>query len=251
VCPDDAVDRWVPDVVVLTCEHAGREVPPEYRRRFRGARDVLRTHRGSDIGSLAVGQRMAARVHAPLVFSLTTRLLVDLNRSIGSPQLFSEFTHDMDAADRETILARYYRPFRTTVGRLIEDSVGAGRAVLHLSIHSFADVLNERPRHLDIGLLFDPARASEVAVCEPWRLGIQAQSGDLRVAFNEPYLGVDDGHTTALRKVFPASRYAGIEVELRQGLVESPSEQRAAGELLAATLRPLLAPIEGAPQTGG
>jgi predicted N-formylglutamate amidohydrolase len=245
------IGRWVPDVVVITCEHAGREIPPEHRRRFRGERDVLRTHRGSDIGALAVAERMAARLHAPLLFSLTTRLLVDLNRSVGSRQLYSEFTSDMDSADREAVLARYYWPFRHAVRRLIEDGVGAGRSVLHLSIHSFVDVLGERPRHLDIGLLFDPDRASEVAVCNAWRAGIQAQSGDLRVASNEPYLGVDDGHTTALRKDFPASRYAGIEVELRQGLVENPSEQRAAGELLAATLRPLLAPVERAPRVEG
>ena len=251
MCPESDESRWTPDVVVITCEHAGREVPPEYRRRFRGAADVLRTHRGHDIGALAVAQRMAARLSAPLVFSLTTRLLVELNRSIESRQLFSEFMRDLDDAEREAVLARYYWPFRSGVRRLLEDSVRAGRTVLHLSIHSFVDVMDGRARALDIGLLFDPERHAEVSICEAWRAGIQAQGGDLRLAFNEPYLGIDDGHTTSLRKVFGAPQYAGIEVELRQGLVASPSEQRAAGELLAATLRPLLAPTHGAPQPGG
>lgn len=248
MCPEDAMEQWVPEVVVVTCEHAGCEAPPEHRHRFRGARDVLRTHRGHDIGALAVAERIAARLHAPLIFSLTTRLLVDLNRSIGSHDLFSEFTRDVDPSEREAILARYYRPFRAGVHRAIGDAIDAGRSVLHLSIHSFVDVIDGHPRDVDIGLLFDPERASEALICQSWRAGIQAQSGDLRLAFNRPYLGVDAGHTTTLRTVFPTERYAGIEVEFRQGFVGARSEQRAAGELLAATLRPLLAPAEGAPR---
>lgn len=244
--PDPPGARWTPDVLIITCEHAGREVPPEHRARFRNARDVLRTHRGSDIGALPVAERMAARLQAPLLFSLTTRLLVDLNRSTTSPQLFSEFTRDLDESEREAILARYYRPLRASVLRLIDDAVRARRAVLHLSIHSFVDVFDARPRDVDLGLLFDPERSSEVEICDAWRAAIQAQGGDLRLAYNQPYLGIDDGHTTTLRSRFPAAQYAGLEIELRQGLVATPSEQRAAGELLAATLRPLLASVEGA-----
>jgi predicted N-formylglutamate amidohydrolase len=57
---------------------------------------------------------------------------------------------------------------------------------------------------------------------------------------NEPYLGTDDGLTTHLRTVFPAAGYAGIEIEVRQGLVASEHQQQVIGDLLAASMPPVV-----------
>lgn len=223
--------------VVLTCEHGGCEVPPEHVGCFALAKEVLATHRGWDPGALLAARRMSELCGAPLVASTTTRLLVDLNRSLGHQQHFSEFTGALPDSERESIVRKHYAPFRAEVRRLIEAEVAAGRRVLHVSMHSFVDVLDgAQERDLDIGILFDPLREAEVSISEAWRAGIEAAAPGVRVAFNRPYLGIDDGHTTALREVFADPSYAGLEIELRQGFVRTNEAARAAGELLASAL---------------
>ena len=65
---------------------AGAKVPHEYRSLFRGHAALLRSHRGSDIGSHALAKSLARALRAPLLVTSTTRLLVECNRSsITSP----------------------------------------------------------------------------------------------------------------------------------------------------------------------
>ena len=110
---------------------------------------MLRTHRGFDAGSLAMARDLADGLGAPLVCSTTTRLLVDLNRSVGHPRLFSEVTRGLPPAERERILEEHYRPYR----RQAEDWVATQRRpVVHVSSHSFTPVLDGEVRNADIFL---------------------------------------------------------------------------------------------------
>ena len=77
------------DTFIITCEHGGNRIPAPYRRLFRGQRALLDSHRGYDPGSLVMAKALASAFGAPLVASTVSRLLIDLNRSIGHPQLFS------------------------------------------------------------------------------------------------------------------------------------------------------------------
>src|SRR5690606_9080611 len=83
------------DALVLSCEHGGNRVPPRYKDRFKDAEKLLESHRGYDLGALAVARRMAAALGAPLFYSRVSRLVVDLNRSQHHPRLFSEFLRDL------------------------------------------------------------------------------------------------------------------------------------------------------------
>ncbi len=236
MCPDRSRSVFV----LLTCEHGGREVPKPYRRHFSGGRAVLDSHRGYDPGSLGVALRMASRLPAPIIFSTVTRLLIDLNRSLDQPDTFSEFTRELPAAERTRIISSYYTPHRERVEQTVFAAIAAGQRVLHLGVHSCADELKGSKRELDIALLFDEARPLEQVLCERWRHEMNQRAGDLRYPFNAPYRGADDGLTTALRHRFKPREYLGIEIEVRQGMIGRVPEQRAAGELLASTLRTLL-----------
>lgn len=229
-------DFWRPTAVVITCEHAGNEVPEAYAAWFSGAEPVLASHRGWDIGSLGYALRLAARTAAPLIHTTVTRLLVEANRSPDDPGLFSAFSRDRNATEREEIIRRCYTPHRRAVESTIAALISGGGCVLHLGAHSFTDVLDGVPREMDIGLLFDPDRPSEASFCRAWMSRLQRRSPAYRVRSNQPYLGTDDGLTTFLRTVFPADRYAGVEIEVRQGMIGHPHEQRAIGDLLADTL---------------
>lgn len=87
---------------------------------------------------------------------------------------------------------------------------------MHLSIHTFTPVLDGETRRADVGLLYDPRRAGEVAFCARLKTAILERRTDLSVRKNYPYRGAADGFTTSLRKKWSAAEYVGIEVEVNQ-----------------------------------
>lgn len=220
------------DVVLLSCEHGGNAVPPDYAHLFRDAGEALTTHRGYDIGALGVAMRIASTLACPIVFSTTTRLLIDLNRSLDSPSLFSEFSRVLPEDERGRVVDRFYAPYRRNITQLVSSLIQSGRRVVHVGIHSFTDMWEGRRREIDLALLFDEARPSEASFCERWQLAMQAGSDGLRHRFNEPYRGSDDGLTTELRGRFTPDRYLGLEVEVRQGLLGNEAAQSEFGDLL-------------------
>lgn len=52
--------------LVLSCEHGGNRVPGPWKDRFRGARDVLDSHRGWDPGALSLARSRARALDATL-----------------------------------------------------------------------------------------------------------------------------------------------------------------------------------------
>lgn len=213
-------------------------MPPSYRALFRGAGEVLKSHRGWDPGALALAQRFAEAFQAKLFFSTTTRLLVELNRSLHHPKLFSDYTRGLSRDAKQQVLEAYYVPHRQAVERYIASEIAAGRSVLHIGVHSFTPELNGEVRQADIGLLYDPARTEERRFCAAWRTALLAAAPDLRVRKNYPYLGTADGFTTYLRRQFGAADYAGVELEVNQ---RYPLQAKSAWRQLQATLVSALA----------
>ncbi len=222
--------------IVVTCEHATNRVPDDLAARFKPHRALLKTHRGYDPGALAIANQIAATLAAPLFAGEVSRLIVELNRSPDSASLFSAATRDLNDASKRAILDRYYTPWRNAVREHIDR---APAPTLHLSVHSFTPELDGKTRELEIGLLFDPRRAPEKSFCERWRRAINADpdAAGLRVKMNLPYRGTSDGHTTALRAAFPASRYLGVELEVNNAMLTGARGQERVGAMLARTLR--------------
>lgn len=205
-----------PVSLLVTCEHGGNRVPALYRTLFAGQSRLLASHRGHDAGSLAMARRLARRTGAMLITASVTRLLVDLNRSVGHPRLLSEFSRRLPPADRQALLRRHYFPYRQRVESWIAAEIARGRRVVHVSSHSFTPVLAGQVRRADLGLLYDPSRRVERSLCEAWQRALMAADAGLRVRRNYPYAGTADGLTTALRRRFGPDRYAGIELEVNQ-----------------------------------
>ncbi len=228
------------DLLLLTCEHGGNDVPPIYAHLFTDAAAVLDTHRGYDLGALNVALRIASQQSAPLVFSTTTRLLIDLNRSMDSPTRLSEFSRVLNETDRAQLVDQFYRPYRENVSRLVRSAIHAGHRVVHVGIHSFTDVMHGITRELDLALLFDTSRPDEVSFCQRCHNAMLPGAHGLRLRFNEPYHGSDDGLTTTLRQHFAPGRYLGLEVEIRQGLLAQTPAQLTIADLLSDGLRQAL-----------
>src|SRR5882672_749711 len=201
------------DSFLITCEHGGNRIPAPYRHLFRGRRALLDSHRGYDPGSLVMAKALATAFRAALVTSTISRLLVDLNRSIGHPQLFSAATRGAPAKLRSKIVEQHYRPYRVQVERLVRQSVSRGRRVIHISSHSFTPELDGKVRGADVGLLFHPGRRREAELCARWKASLAAFAPELRVRRNYPYAGKGDGLTSHLRLRFPPKAYVGVELE--------------------------------------
>jgi predicted N-formylglutamate amidohydrolase len=210
--------------LILTCEHGGNRIPLRYARLFARASRVLQSHRGYDIGALRFARRLARRFRAPLYASTTSRLLADLNRSPRNPRCFSEFVAKLPRAEKLRILERHHRPHRERVERAIARFVRRGEPVLHIAVHSFTPVLAGEARRAEVGLLYDPAKPLERRLCAGWKAVLREVGPDLRVRRNYPYRGEADGIQTHLRRLFPARLYAGVELEVNQGVLGNPLE---------------------------
>lgn len=204
------------DHFLITCEHGGNRIPSRYRHLFAGFEALLQTHRGYDAGALALAGELARALAAPMFAATTSRLLVDLNRSIRHPRLYSEATRGAPATVRSEILESYYRPHRNKVEADIAKAVAHGGRVIHVASHSFAPVFDGAVRNADIGLLYDPARPGEVELCRRWQAQLKSWAPDLKVRRNYPYTGKSDGFTAYLRRRFPVEAYIGIELEINQ-----------------------------------
>ncbi len=207
------------DSFLITCEHGGNRIPSAYRGLFRGRKALLDSHRGYDLGALVMAKTLALAFQAPLVTSTVSRLLIDLNRSIGHPQLFSLAMRSAPATLRTKIVEQHYRPYRVKVERLVQQSVSRGRRVIHVSSHSFTPDLDGKVRRADVGLLYHPGRHGEAELCARWKASLAAFAPELRVRRNYPYAGREDGLTSHLRLRFPSNTYVGIELEINQSIV--------------------------------
>jgi predicted N-formylglutamate amidohydrolase len=199
--------------IIVTCEHAGNQVPETFAHIFENLQDVLQSHRGWDPGALEMAKFLAAECNAPFFCCETTRLLIEPNRSLDSHQLYSEYSRMLFETHHEQMLNGYYYPYRNGVEEVLTKM---SKPAVHLSIHTFTPVLDGKVRELDMGLLYDPDRPSESDFTNRLYDALEQTLPFLTIRLNEPYKGIDDGFTSYLRTKFPAKDYIGIEIEVNQ-----------------------------------
>ncbi len=207
------------DVLIVTCEHGGNEVPPDYASLFVDYSDLLQTHRGWDPGAKQLAEQMASQFNAPLFCATTTRLLIDLNRSIGHKNLHSEATHTLPLRVRRKIAAQHYTPHRDAVFAAVAREIDKGARVVHIASHSFTPELNGVVRLADVSCLYDSRRANEGLFAKSWLNAVHARMPKLVLRRNYPYDGKEDGLQSSLRRLYGADQYVGIELEVNQKFV--------------------------------
>lgn len=221
--------------LILSCEHAGNEVPDNLRYLFAKEKEVLNTHQGWDIGAWELAQFLSKKLSIDLSGCHTTRLLIEANRSLDSTHLFSEYSSVLSNDEKENLVSTIYKPYRDKIQQQIEKSA---KPVLHLSIHSFTPIWHGVERAVDIGILFDPDRKLETNYCQQLKLALEEKLPNQSIKLNEPYKGTDDGFTTWLRKRYDDKAYAGIELEVNQKYASRlPSIKREIFEAVETSLK--------------
>jgi predicted N-formylglutamate amidohydrolase len=198
--------------IILTCEHAGNQVPVRYRSIFENE-PALDSHRGWDLGALDLTVALSEALDIPCFVHHTTRLLVDVDSSLGSNQLFSEFSQPLADEDKQLLLDKYYFPYRLRVENAIAMT---GKPVLHLSVRTFAPVLENAENTVDIRILVNPKREFEKGISEKLCSMLKASLPSYSILQNVPGNGIGDRFTTYLRTRFSGEEYAGVEIRVNQ-----------------------------------
>lgn len=201
---------------VVTCEHAGNKVPTFFSGLFVSANEDLHSHKGWDIGAIEIATDLAQKLGVPLFQYDYTRLLIEANRSLQSPNLFSKYSKELQNDQKQYLIDTYYQPYRNSVEHWILEQISCGYGVIHLSIHTFTPIWHGEERHVDIGFLFDEARLLEKKFCTDWKINIESMTNNYSIVHNQPYSGADDGLTTFLRTKFLEKDYLGLEIEVNQ-----------------------------------
>lgn len=210
---------------LISCEHASNAIPRDSQKYFQSqdARDALNSPWAYDVGAARVARGLAPKLNVQPILGKHSRLLADLNRSPGHPQVFSRFTKGLSREQKQKILDQHHAPHWDHVENQVQQGLADGGRVVHLAIHSFMPVLHGQVRDADVGLLYDPGRPWERDLAQMFKAGLQTFLPGLRVRMNYPYKGVSDGLPTALRKKFSDEVYAGFEIEINQALLTDES----------------------------
>jgi predicted N-formylglutamate amidohydrolase len=217
--------------ILITCEHASNSIPAKFKHLFLGKKNILMSHRGYDQGSKYLGKVLSIGLNAPVIYGNFSRQLIDLNRSAHHRNAFSEITKFLSIAEKQYVICKYHQLHWEKINSIIEEKISAGHVVLHLGVHSFTPVLNNKVRTADVGILYDPRRKKErnfAQVCVK-RL---RENSQLRFRRNYPYLGKLDGLTTVLRKKYSEKSYIGLEIEVNHAVIMNHLQLKTMGQLL-------------------
>jgi predicted N-formylglutamate amidohydrolase len=181
---------------VLLCDHASRRIP--HRLGTLGLDPAqLSDHIAWDPGAAEVARRLSAHLDAPLVLSGYSRLVIDCNRPLSSPQSIVRSSAgvpipgnlQLSPEERRMRIDALFRPYHDAISRLLDGR--PSRATVLLSIHSFTPVLNGQPRpwHIGVSHWRDPRLATLL-------LEALDGTGDLVLGNNQPYpIEVDTDYT--------------------------------------------------------
>ncbi len=142
---------------VLICDHASHRLPR--RLGTLGLDETQRMdHIAWDPGAAQVARRLSLLLDAPLLLSGYSRLVIDCNRPLCSPESIPERSAGvrvpgnlaLPSTERNARVEALFRPYHEAIDRLLDSR--CGHPSLLLSIHSFTPALNGHPRPWHVGI---------------------------------------------------------------------------------------------------
>jgi predicted N-formylglutamate amidohydrolase len=205
-----------------------------------GAHDLER-HIAWDIGVLALGERLAARLDAPFIHQRFSRLVADCNRRPGAEDWAPARSdgsrvpgnEGLSNEDAEARLKEIFWPYHRAIAATIAERRRAGRPTLIVSLHSFTPRFQGQSRPWLYGVLHRGDSPLSARTLQGLRSRADGPVGD-----NQPYAmdGVD----------FTVPHHADrdgldyLELEVRQDLLADEQGAAAAAALLGEVLLDIL-----------
>jgi predicted N-formylglutamate amidohydrolase len=232
----ECVNRYGAGNTLLVCDHASHQIPsrlgdlglkPEY----------LRQHIAWDPGAGAVARLLAELLDAPLLLSRYSRLVIDCNRPLASPDSIAEQSagisvpgnRALSLAARQQRIDEVFKPYHQAIAALLDARQGSLNRLL--SIHSFTATLNGQRRPWSIGV--SSRRRREYAE-RLLRLLRDSKAG--AVGDNQPY-PIEDAYDYTLPTHGERRGIACAMIEIRQDALCDDAAVQLWAERLAAASR--------------
>ena len=207
--------------VLLLCDHASRDLPPEFGTLGLPPSEFDR-HIAYDIGAAKLTRALAASFSAPAVLGKWSRLLVDLNRGADDPTVMMRLSdgrivpgnRDIDRTGIADRIARFHAPYHDAIEARIAAAHAAGITPTLLSMHSFTPVWRGWKRPWHIGVLW----GEDGRVARPLMERLSREP-DVVFGDNEPYIGVLENDT--LYRHAQMKGLPHVLIEMRQDLIDT------------------------------
>jgi len=222
---------------LLTCDHASRALPRALGNLGVSDEELTR-HIAWDIGVAEVARRISETLDACLILQNYSRLVIDANRPLGTPQSIlslsertrvpgNEALSALDVARREL---EVFVPYHESIRHKLDERRAEGLPVALCSLHSFTPAYLDAERPWHVGLLYNrDARLSRALIAL-----LRAEPA-LVVGDNQPYDVSEDTDYTVIihgeRRGVPC-----MEIEIRQDLIADEAGQREWGDRLSSLL---------------
>lgn len=223
---------------LLACEHASRLLP-----RALGTLGLseteLSSHIAWDIGAGGVARILAERLDAALILQNYSRLVIDCNRPLTSPDSIPSGSdwvqipanEHLDAAAAAARAAEIFTPYHDQLRKQIDQRKRDRRKTLLVAVHSFTPTYRgvERPWHIGVMYRSDARMAKAL-------LALLRRDDRLHVGDNEPY-AIEEGSDYTLPEHGEARGIAHVGIEIRQDLIADEAGQKTWAGRLASMLK--------------
>jgi predicted N-formylglutamate amidohydrolase len=223
---------------VIVVDHASARIP----RRLQDlglSPSQLQRHIAWDIGALAVAQKVAETLDAPLVAQNYSRLVIDCNRDprvATSIPIVSELTEipGNAALTQAQKLARrqeIFDPYHEHVRVLLDERAAARLPTILVAQHSMTDVFKGVRREMHAAVLYNRDRRFAGLVLARLR-----QEPSLIIGDNQPYFVSDETDYT-IPHHGEARGLPHVEIEIRQDLLLTAAGQQEWADRITRVLR--------------
>ncbi len=222
---------------LLLCDHASAAVP-SYLGNLGLEEPLLESHSGWDLHILGVSREISMNLGCTLVSSKYSRLVIDCNRPLDSPELIrTEIdgepipgNRDIDEHERTHRIHSYFLPYHSAVSQKIEKTAGKDSPLCLVSMHSFTPVFDGEFRPWHIGISYEAPSSLSGYLLE--RLG---EETGITLGNNQPYQVT---HETDYTLPFH-SRHEHVDsvlIEIRQDIAASKGIRKKIISLLSSAL---------------
>lgn len=214
---------------LLVCDHASNKVPISLNG-LGLTSDQLQDHIAWDPGAANVAETLAQLLDATLIMSGYSRLVIDCNRALISPQLIAPISdgikipanQHLSDLERQRRIDTFFTPYHQAIAALLDQR--KDKVTRLLSIHSFSPALAEsgkdsaRPWH--IGLSFK----GKSELTDLLYAGL-TQDKQLCVGYHQPY-EVDEEFDFTLIEHGVKRGLDHAMIEVRQDLLKNEQHTR-------------------------
>jgi predicted N-formylglutamate amidohydrolase len=203
---------------VITCDHAGNALPRQLGSLGIAASE-LRRHVAYDLGVAELGRALAQRLDACLFTQTYSRLVIDCNRPLGTPDsivTLSEHTviHGNLELSTEQRLMRereIFTPYHARIAAELDRRAGVPTVLV--ALHSFTPSFKDVARAWHGGILY----GRDARIAHPMLAYLRREQG-LQIGDNEPY-AVSDETDYAVVVHGEQRGIPHVELEVRQDLI--------------------------------